>query len=75
MKVENIICDICGANCINEGDKNTISFDIDYKKELSYYRYYKRFDRRKIDICDECFGKLFGYITNTMYNNGMLDKF
>jgi len=75
MRLETVVCDICGKNCIGEDDRNTVSFNIDYKKELGYHRYYKRFDRRQIDICDHCFGKLFGYITNIMYDNGTLDKF
>lgn len=75
MRVENVICDICGKDCINEDDKNSVSFNIDYKKELGYHRYYERFDRRKIDICDDCFGKLFGYITDMMYNNNTLSRF
>jgi hypothetical protein len=75
MRVERVVCDICGKDCACEGDKNTISFNIDYKKELSYRHYYKRFNDRKIDICDQCFGKLFGYITDMMYNNNTLSRF
>ena len=68
MRVENVICDICGKDCINEDDKNTVSFNIDYKKDLGYRRYYERFNGKELDICDDCFGKLFGYIAGMMYD-------
>lgn len=68
MRVETIICDICGKDCICEDDKNSVSFNIDYKKEFGYRHYYERFNGRELDICNDCFGKLFGHLVGMMCN-------
>lgn len=66
MRVENVICDICGKDCVNEDDRNSVFFSINYKKDLGYRRYYERFNGKELDICDNCFGKLFGHLSGMM---------